>query len=94
MRLAHPGEAGARPWPPYLKGASLLVAGDCTAFAYTTIQKDFIRGRIALVICPKLDNTVPFVEKLAEILKANEIRDIAVLHMTVPCCAQLRDLVM
>ena len=82
-----------RPWAPYLKDASLLVAGDCTAFAYPAIQQDFIKGRVALVGCPKLDETEPFVEKLAEILKANEICDIAVLHMTVPCCAQLVELV-
>jgi ferredoxin len=82
-----------RPWAPYLKGASLLVAGDCTAFVYSAIQKDFIRGRVALVSCPKLDDTASFAEKLAEILKDNEIQDIAVLHMTVPCCAQLVDLV-
>ena len=82
-----------RPWAPYLKGASLLVAGDCTAFAYPAIQQDFIKGRVALVGCPKLDDTEPFVEKLAEILKANEIRDITVLHMTVPCCSQLETLV-
>lgn len=82
-----------RPWAPYLQGASLLVAGDCTAFAYPTIQQEFIKGRVALVGCPKLDDTELFVDKLAEILKANVIRDIAVLHMTVPCCAQLGDLV-
>jgi hypothetical protein len=82
-----------RPWAPYFKGASLLVAGDCTAFAYPAIQQDFIKGRVALVGCPKLDDTEPFVDKLAEILKANEIRDIAVLHMTVPCCRELRELV-
>jgi len=82
-----------RPWAPYLQGASLLVAGDCTAFAYPAIQQDFIKGRVALVGCPKLDDTEPFVEKLAEILKQNEIKDIAVVHMTVPCCAQLGQLV-
>jgi Fe-S-cluster-containing hydrogenase component 2 len=82
-----------RPWAPYLKGASLLVAGDCTAFAYPGIQQDFIKGRVALVGCPKLDETEPFVDRLTEILKANEIRDITVLHMTVPCCAQLESLV-
>ena len=82
-----------RPWAPYLKGASLLVAGDCTAFAYPEIQKDFIKGRIALVGCPKLDDTGPFVAKLAEILKSNEIKDITVLHMTVPCCTELVGLV-
>jgi NAD-dependent dihydropyrimidine dehydrogenase PreA subunit len=82
-----------RPWAPYLKGASLLIAGDCTAFAYPEIQKNFIKGRIVLVGCPKLDDTDPFVDKLAEILKANEIKDITVLHMTVPCCSQLVGLV-
>jgi NAD-dependent dihydropyrimidine dehydrogenase PreA subunit len=82
-----------RPWAPYLKGASLLVAGDCTAFAYPAIQQDFIKGRVALVGCPKLDDTAPFVDKLCEILKANEIRDITVLHMTVPCCTQFEALV-
>jgi Fe-S-cluster-containing hydrogenase component 2 len=82
-----------RPWAPYLQGARLLVAGDCTAFAYPAIQQDFIKGRVALVGCPKLDETGPFVEKLVEILKQNDIQDIAVLHMTVPCCAQLGQLV-
>jgi NAD-dependent dihydropyrimidine dehydrogenase PreA subunit len=82
-----------RPWAPYLQGASVLVAGDCTAFAYPAIQQDFIKGRVALVGCPKLDDTAPFVDKLTEILKANEIRDITVLHMTVPCCSQLETLV-
>jgi hypothetical protein len=82
-----------RPWAPYLQGARLLVAGDCTAFAYPAIQQDFIKGRVALVGCPKLDETGPFVEKLAEIIKQNEIQDIAVLHMTVPCCSQLAQLV-
>jgi ferredoxin len=82
-----------RPWAPYLRGASLLVAGDCTAFAYPDISRDFIKGRVALVGCPKLDETGPFVDKLTEILRANEILDITVLHMTVPCCAQLEGLV-
>jgi len=83
----------ARPWAPYLKGARLLVAGDCTAFAYPAIQQEFIKGRAVLVGCPKLDETEPFVEKLAEIIRQNEIQDIAVLHMTVPCCSQLARLV-
>jgi len=82
-----------RPQAPYLKGASLLVAADCTAFAYPAIQQDFLKGRVVLVGCPKLDETGPFVDKLAEILLTNEIRDITVLHMTVPCCAQLDRLV-
>jgi len=82
-----------QPQAPFLKEASLLVAGDCTAFAYPAIQQDFIRGRAALVGCPKLDEKGPFVEKLTAILEANDIRDITVLHMTVPCCAQLNRMV-
>lgn len=78
---------------PFLKGASLLVAGDCTAFAYPAIQQDFLKDRVALIGCPKLDEKGPFVGKLTEILQANEIRDITVLHMTVPCCAQLNRMV-
>jgi Pyruvate/2-oxoacid:ferredoxin oxidoreductase delta subunit len=87
MRLVRPGA-------PYLQGASLLVAADCTAFAYPGIQKDFIKGRVTLVGCPKLDETEPFINRLAEILKANDIKDITVLHMTVPCCSQLDRLVL
>jgi ferredoxin len=86
MRLVRPGA-------PYLKGASLLVAGDCTAFAYPRIQQEFIKGRVALVGCPKLDEKGPFVTRLSEILTANDIKDITSLHMTVPCCAQLNMLV-
>lgn len=82
-----------RPWAAYLQDSRLLVAGDCTAFAYPAIQQDFIRGRVVLVGCPKLDEADPFVETLSEILKRNNIRDISVLHMTVPCCSQLCELV-
>lgn len=83
----------ARPGAPYFKGASILIAADCTGFAYPAIQQDFIRGRVTLVGCPKLDDQRQFVNKLASILKENEIRDITVLHMTVPCCTQITHLV-
>ena len=83
----------ARPHAPYMQNASLLVAGDCTAFAYPGIQLEFIKGRVPLVGCPKLDENEPFIERLSQILKANDIKDITVLHMTVPCCAQLKRLV-
>lgn len=86
MRLAHPGA-------PYFKGASLLIAADCTGFAYPAIQQEFIRDRVTLVGCPKLDDQKQFVDKLASILKENEIKDITVLHMTVPCCTQIKGLV-
>lgn len=86
MRLVRPGA-------PYLKGASLLVAGDCAAFAYPGIQKEFIKGRVPLVGCPKLDEKGSFITRLSEILASNDIKDITVLHMTVPCCAQLNGMV-
>lgn len=82
----------ARPDAPYFKGASLLIAADCTAFAYPNIQ-DLLRGRITLVGCPKLDDQRQFADKLGNILKENDIKDITVLHMTVPCCTQITRLV-
>lgn len=78
---------------PYLKGARLLIAADCTGFACPSIQEEFLKGRIALIGCPKLDDRKQFMDKLSEILKANEIKDITVLHMEVPCCSNLRNLV-
>jgi hypothetical protein len=61
------------------------VAADCTAYAHANIHSDFMRGRITLIGCPKLDDT-DYAEKLTEILKAHEIRSIKVLRMEVPCC--------
>ena len=85
MRLAHTDA-------PYFKDASLLIAADCSAFACPVIS-EFIRKRVVLIGCPKLDPGEPFVSKLAEILKSNEIRDITVLRMEVPCCSHLMNLV-
>ena len=70
---------------PYFEGARLLIAADCTAYAYANFHNEFIRGRITLVGCPKLDN-VDYSEKLADILAHNEIKDILVVRMEVPCC--------
>jgi len=85
MRLAHTDA-------PYFKGARLLIAADCSAFACPSIP-DLIRGKVVLIGCPKLDETGPFVEKLTEILHENEILGITVLHMEVPCCSNLVRLV-
>jgi hypothetical protein len=71
----------------------LLIAADCTAFACGTLQRDFIQDRIVLVGCPKLDDNDEFVGKLAEIFKANDIQDITLLHMEVPCCRVSKKLV-
>lgn len=73
---------------PYFAGASLLIAADCTAYAYARFHEDFIRGKITLVGCPKLD-AVDYSEKLAEIIRQNDIRDITTVRMEVPCCGGL-----
>lgn len=70
---------------PFFQGAELLVAADCTAYAYANIHEDFIRGRVLLMGCTKLDG-VDYSEKLEAILKNNDIRGITVLRMQVPCC--------
>lgn len=70
---------------PYFDGANLLVAADCTAFAYGDFHRKFIRNHVTLIGCPKLDS-VDYSEKLTEILKRNDIRKITVVRMEVPCC--------
>lgn len=71
---------------PYLKDADILIAADCTAYAYTNFHKDFMKGRITIIGCPKLDNNNFYIEKLAEIFANNNIRSIKVIRMSVPCC--------
>jgi NAD-dependent dihydropyrimidine dehydrogenase PreA subunit len=73
---------------PYFDGAKLLVAADCTAYAYAAFHEKFIRGHITLVGCPKLDS-VDYSEKLTEILKNNDIKSVTVVRMEVPCCGGL-----
>ena len=73
---------------PWLDGAKLLVAADCTAYAYANFHRDFIRGKITLVGCPKLDS-VDYSEKLTEILANNDIQSVTVVRMEVPCCGGL-----
>lgn len=70
---------------PYFRNSSLLIAADCSAFACPTVP-DFIKGKVVLIGCPMLNETRPFVDKLTEILQGNDILDITVLHMEVPCC--------
>ena len=93
-----PQPSQLRQWPvqiqlvpvnaPYFEGADLLVAADCTAYAYADFHKDFLRGRITLVGCPKLD-PVDYSEKLTEILARNNIRSVTIVRMEVPCCGGL-----
>ncbi len=91
-------ESELRMWPvqiklapisaPYFNGTSLLIAADCTAYAYGNFHKDFIKGRTCLIACPKLD-MVDYSEKLADIFASNDIKDITLTRMVVPCCGGL-----
>ncbi|TGE33402.1 4Fe-4S binding protein [Desulfosporosinus sp. Sb-LF] len=72
----------------YLDNAHLLLAADCTAFAYPNIHQQFMRDKITLIACPKLDD-VDYSEKLATILKLHEIKSLTILKMEVPCCGGL-----
>ena len=72
----------------YFDNANLLVAADCTAFAYASFHRDFIQGRVTLIGCPKLD-MVDYTEKLEAIISQNEIKSLTILRMEVPCCGGL-----
>ena len=73
---------------PYFQGANLLVAADCTAFAYGDFHERFIKNHVTLIGCPKLDG-VDYAEKLTEIIRQNDIRSVAIVRMEVPCCGGL-----
>ena len=73
---------------PYFEGAKLLIAADCTAYAYANFHQDCIRGKVVLVGCPKLDS-VDYSEKLEEIIQSNNISSMTVVRMEVPCCGGL-----
>ena len=73
---------------PYFSGAKLLIAADCTAYAYAAFHEKFIRGHITLVGCPKLDG-VDYAEKLTEIIRTNDISSVTIVRMEVPCCGGL-----
>ncbi|MCX8030783.1 MAG: 4Fe-4S binding protein [Thermodesulfovibrionales bacterium] len=78
---------------PFLKDADLLVAADCTAFAYPNFHNDFLRGKILLVGCPKLDDTDYYLRKFVEIFSTSSIKNITVLSMEVPCCSKLSKII-
>lgn len=74
------------PTAPYLQNAHLLIAADCVPFAYPEFHRDFIKGKVLVNACPKLDDTSPYVDKLAEIIAHNDIQSVTVTIMEVPCC--------
>lgn len=90
------GNSELRQWPvqlklintkaSYLKGADLLVAADCTAYAYADFHKDFIKDHITVIGCPKLDDVKYYKDKLVEILKTSDLNSLTVVRMEVPCC--------
>lgn len=96
------GVSQLRQWPvqiklapvnaPWFHGAHLLIAADCAAYAYASFHQEFIRGKIVLIGCPKLDG-VDYSEKLTEILRCNEIKSVTVVRMEVPCCGGIKQAV-
>ena len=81
IRLISPGA-------PCFAGAHLLIAADCTAYAYADFHRDFMQGHVTLIGCPKLD-AYDYAEKLTAILAANSIQSVTLLRMEVPCCGGL-----
>lgn len=79
-------------YAPYFDGADVLIAADCTAYAYGSFHNDFIRGRITLIGCPKLDEG-DYAEKLTAIFAGNDIKSVAVTRMEVPCCGGIENAV-
>jgi NAD-dependent dihydropyrimidine dehydrogenase PreA subunit len=81
------------PLAPYFQGSDLLIAADCTAFALGGFHDALLKGKKLVIACPKLDETQGYVEKLAELVKRNELRSLTVAIMTVPCCSGLERIV-
>ena len=75
---------------PYFDGANLLIAADCTAYAYGNFHREFIRNRITLIGCPKLDEG-DYAEKLTRIIAENDIKSVTIVRMEVPCCGGLEN---
>jgi ferredoxin len=81
------------PSAPFLKGADLLIAADCTSFAYAGFHKDFLKEKVVMIGCPKFDDVDAYVQKLADIFMHADIKSITTLIMEVPCCAGMLMLV-
>ncbi|MDO5133624.1 MAG: 4Fe-4S binding protein [Eubacteriales bacterium] len=74
---------------PFFEGAKLLIAADCTAYAYANMHEDFMKGKVTLIGCPKLD-AVDYTEKLTAIIRDNDIKGVTIVRMEVPCCGGLQ----
>lgn len=75
---------------PYYQGAKLLIAADCTAYAYASFHQEFIKGKVTLIGCPKLDG-VDYSTKLENIIRNNDIQSVTIVRMEVPCCGGLEN---
>ena len=74
---------------PFFNGAKLLIAADCTAYAYADMHEEFMRGKVTIIGCPKLD-AVDYTDKLTEIIRDNDIKSVTIVRMEVPCCGGLQ----
>ncbi len=74
---------------PFFDGAKLLIAADCTAYAYANMHEDFMKGKVTVIGCPKLD-AVDYTEKLTAIIRDNDIKSVIIVRMEVPCCGGLQ----
>ena len=74
---------------PFYEGAKLLIAADCTAYAYSNMHEEFMKGKVTIIGCPKLDD-IDYSEKLTEIIAENNIKSVTIVRMEVPCCGGLQ----
>lgn len=77
------------PTAPYLKNADMVLLADCTAVAYANLHADFIKGKTIAIACPKLDDSTPYLEKLVQMIRLNDLKSLEVVMMEVPCCSGL-----
>jgi hypothetical protein len=98
------GASELRQWPiqlqlvsphaPYFQGTHLLIAADCTPFALGSFHQALLKAKKLIIVCPKLDNTDGYIEKLTEIIKQNNLKSLTPAIMTVPCCSGLYQIVL
>jgi len=82
------------PNAPYLNNADLLLAADCAPFAYANFHQRFLKDKVLIIFCPKLDKTMEeYVDKLSEIFQKKDIKSISIVHMEVPCCSGIEVIV-
>jgi ferredoxin len=82
------------PSAPYFQGSDIVIAADCAAFSYGDFHRKFLKGKVPIIFCPKLDNSQEaYVEKLTEIFKNNSVKSISIVHMEVPCCFGIESIV-